>query len=90
MTRKFEIVDLGISHPDTFQGFGTSYTPFDNCVAGIGDNAKAAYEDALENLYQSDSDADRLRLPRKPRGIRKRDRVPAGMEDAYYYVGIRW
>ena len=54
MTRKFEIVDLGISHPDTFQGFGTSYTPFDNCVAGIGDN------------------------------------VPAGMEDAYYYVGIRW
>ena len=87
---RYEIVDLGVTSPDYFQGFGTAYTGFENCVTGIGDNAKAAYEDALDNLYQTDSNADRLRLPRKPRGIRKRDRVPAGMEDAYYYVGIRW
>ena len=48
----FEIVDLGVDSPDYFQGFGTSYTPFEHCTYGIGDTAEEAYDDALESVAQ--------------------------------------
>jgi len=45
---KYEIIDHGIENPDFFQGCGVSFTDFDICFTGIGDNPREALEDALE------------------------------------------
>jgi hypothetical protein len=55
----YEIVDLGVESPDYFQGFGTSYTPFEHCTYGIGDTAEEAYDDALESVAQCEG-AERI------------------------------
>jgi hypothetical protein len=51
----YEIVDHGIEHSQYFQGCGTSYTDFDECVTGCGDNALEAFDDALEQIACSHS-----------------------------------
>ena len=56
----FEIVDHGIEHNQYFQGCGTSYTEFDECVTGCGENALEALNDALEQIasaYSADLSA---------------------------------
>lgn len=100
---KFEIVDLGVHHPDSFQGFGTSFTQFEHSTYGIGNTAEEAFQDALEQLECSNgselhgaASAALLDMP---------DRCPfggavethpddTGMNDdynqRYYHVGIRW
>ncbi len=47
---EFEVCDLGIDHPDYFQGFGGSR--YENSVVGIGTSIREALDDALETLAQ--------------------------------------
>jgi len=91
----YEIVNHGVEHSQFFQGCGTSLTDYDLAVTGIGDNAKQAYLDAVEQCYQlgiSSDSLDKL-LPKRPRGINSRDKVPADMQgedsECYYHVSIR-
>lgn len=87
--KDFEIESLGVEWPDYFQGYGSEN--FDCAVTGIGENAAEAYDDALEMIAQEGTDVESM--PKKPRGIRKSDKVPAGSrgeESPYYYVGIRY
>jgi hypothetical protein len=75
---KFEIVKHGVDSPDYFQGCGVAFTQYDFCVTGAGLDAKEAYEDAVEQIYMAHGDeADKLKLPVRPLGIRKKDCVPA-------------
>lgn len=88
----YEIVNHGPDHSDYFQGCGTYGTPFDEVSTGIGTNAKEAYQDALEGLYQLDLDRDSLDklLPVNPRNIRKKDKIPKNAEDGcWWYVSVR-
>ena len=91
MLKSYEIINHGIENSSYFQGCGTSYTRFTHCFTGIGDDAKEAYEDAIELAYQGGdvASADLEKLPRRPRGINKKMRVPASYEDCYVYVSIR-
>jgi hypothetical protein len=89
----YEIVDHGWDNSQYFQGCGTAYTDFDHVVTGVGDNAKTAYNDAVEQVYMAEvhAEAVRLHLPTRPHGIRARDKVPAGANDeCYWYVSIRY
>lgn len=91
--KEFEIVDHGCDHSQYFQGCGTAFTRFDMCYTGAGDNAKAAYEDAIEQIYSS-GEYDGDSLPKRPRGIRKSDKVPYEYmkheeNEIYWYVSIR-
>lgn len=88
---EYEIVSLGVDHPDYFRGFGTAFTSFDDSFVGIGTDAKEAYEDAVDQAVSSGYEDE---FPRRPRGINKRDKVPAeylqdAESDVYYYVGVR-
>lgn len=83
---KYEIINHGWENSQYFQGCGTYGTPFEDVVTGSGMDAKEAYEDALEQLPGSLWE----KLPTRPRGIRRRDKVPAKAEDCYYYVSIRY
>ena len=88
---KYEIVNHGWEHSQYFQGCGTSFSDFDNVVTGCGVNAVEAYADAVEQVYMNYDDADKLKLPKRPKGIRVRDKVPANYdEDFYWYVSIRY
>lgn len=92
MKPKFQIINHGLCHCQYFQGCGTSFTSFEHVVTGVGDNAKEAYEDAVEGVAQSTTSEqfEKLHLPTRPCGIRVRDKVPAGDEDAYWSVSIRY
>ncbi len=68
-----EIVNLGFDMPDYFRGAGVAHTDWDNVYVGIGDNAKEAYEDACDQCGCDDWDT--YKLPNKPRGISKSDKV---------------
>lgn len=48
-----EYADLGICHSQFFQGYGVSFSPFTDCVTGIGNSFEDAYNDALEQMYFS-------------------------------------
>lgn len=87
---RYEIINHGVCEPDYFQGCDTAFSAWENVVTGIGANAAEAYADAVENVYQADEGADRLHLPKRPQGIRARDRVPANRPEAWYHVSIRW
>lgn len=52
---QYEVSDLGMDHAQYFQGFGSSFTDYDNAVCGVGDTYNDALDDALEMLSQSES-----------------------------------
>ena len=88
----YEIINHGYEHAQYFQGCGTAFTEYEDCFTGIGDNAKEAYEDAVEQLATADYDISSL--PTRPIGIRKRDKVPASyhkdeLNEIYWHVSIR-
>jgi hypothetical protein len=93
-TPRFEIIDHGPEHSQYFQGCGTSYTPYSSVVTGIGDNAKEAYEDCIDQIYQLyGSKAEALRLPKRPHGIRLSDHLSKeerDNEEYYWFVSIRF
>ena len=92
MKPKFEIINHGYEHAQYFQGQGTAFTDYDIAVTGCGMNEKEAYEEAVEQVYQINDQADKLHLPKRPRGINAKNRVPARLmgEDSeyYWYVSI--
>lgn len=73
--RAFDIENIGPDYGQYFQGRGIALTSWDDVVIGIGPNAKEAYEDAVEMLAQGDWDVSKL--PTRPRGIRKADKLTA-------------
>lgn len=92
----YEIVNHGYEHSQYFQGCGTAFTDYDICITGSGNNAKEAYEDAVEQCYGMDIDSDSLDrlLPKRPKGINKKDKVPYAIwkheeNEVYWYVSIR-
>lgn len=91
---KYEIINHGADHSDYFPGCGTAFTDFDRCVTGTGYHAAEAYSNALEQIYSWEGDkANKLKLPKKPRGygITKRNHIPANSNESYYwYVSIRY
>ena len=94
MLKSYEILDHGYCNSQYFQGCGVSHTRFTHCFTGCGMNAKEAYEDAVEQAYCGSDIREALdKLPRRPRGIRARDKVPADCRgedsDVYWYVSIR-
>ena len=89
--KKFEILVHGTDHEQYFPGCGTAFSDFENVVTGIGMNAKESYEDAVEQIYQilGGEEANKLKLPKRPKGISRSDRAP--VEDGWwYYVSIRY
>lgn len=90
MIKSKDIVNHGWHHSDYFQGCGTSFTRYTHAFTGIGQNAKEAFEDAIEQACQSLPSEEHDRLPVRPRGIRKSDRVPAHCdENVYWHVTVR-
>lgn len=91
---KFQIVDLGVHRPDYFNGFGSSFTPFDHSTYGVGDTAEDAYQDALESAAQFSpwAEIDLKAMPERcPFGGTCPDQSDEGFGDrAWYHVGIRW
>lgn len=90
--KSFDIRDHGVEHSQYFQGCGTAFTPYTHCFTGCGNDAKEAYEDALEHAFMSGDPPREVveKLPRRPRGINRRMKVPARAgDDVYYYVSIR-
>jgi hypothetical protein len=90
MITDFEIVDLGVHHPDYFQGFGTSFTKFEHSTYGIGYTAQAAYDDALDQMASgSTCDGMPSQCPFsgsvEPNPCRDDDNTTS-----YYHVGVRW
>jgi hypothetical protein len=86
---EYEIEDIGPDHSQYFQGRGVAHTRFDVVYIGIGNDAKEAYEDAVEGAATDDIDVSRL--PSRPRGIRKSDKLTAEQsdhEDFHYYVAL--
>lgn len=88
----YEIINHGYNHSQYFQGCGTYGSSFDHVVTGCGDNAKEAYNDALEQVAMAGHGTN---LPTKPRGINAKDKVPARiareeMNEIYFYVSIRY
>lgn len=88
---EFEIINHGYEHGQYFQGCGVAFTRFERCATGIGANAAEAYADAARKIW---TDADASALPKRPRGIRARDRVPAEclgeFSEVYWRVSIRY
>ena len=89
---KYKIIDHGYEHAQYFQGQGTSFTGYDLAFTGIGNNAKEAYNDALDWVYSTpDIDPVSLNiLPIRPYGIRLKDKIPARhlKDEIYWYVSI--
>lgn len=56
----YELIDHGIEHSQYFQGCGTTFTDFDECVTGIGSDPAEAIGDALEQLAQDDWETEEL------------------------------
>ena len=50
--RDYSVDFCGIDNCQYWQGAGVAYTPWIDCVTGIGDNAGEALADALEMLAQ--------------------------------------
>jgi hypothetical protein len=93
--KEYEIINHGPEHSQYFQGCGVSYTKFDTCVTGIGDNAKDAYNDAVEQIYEmgeyTEKSLDNL-LPKRPKGIRVKDRLTKEERESdefYWHLSIR-
>jgi len=86
---EYEILNHGWDHSQYFSGCGVAFTNYTDVVTGIGDNAKEAYEDALEQMAMSGVSIDSM--PKRPSGIRVRDKVPHDANvECYWFVSIRW
>lgn len=95
-TENYEIINHGYDHSQYFPGCGTAFTKYDFCVTGAGDNAAEAYQDALDQVESIRMVEPTLTysLPKRPAGIRKRDKVPYEFSkheenEVYWYVSIR-
>ena len=98
----YEIVDYGIYGDQYFQGHGVSFTEYEYCALGAGDNYTEALEDALEQAammgYKIEfSDEDKAAPASFSPSAQERHTQYCDEEDhsdcesdLYYYVGLRW
>ena len=94
---KFEcmVQNHGMASDQDFSGASTMFTIWDDCETGVGSNTKEAYEDAKECAGQRYNILYKL-LPSRPRGIAKRDKVPASYNKnnnndcIHMYVTVYW
>lgn len=89
----YEIINHGYEEIQYWCGCGTSFTEFAYVVTGVGDNAKEAYEDALDLIAYYDLDVSVL--PKRPKGIRASDKVPNKLslnpdQNWFYRVSVRF
>ena len=102
-TTDYEITDYGIDNASYFQGHGVSYTDFEYCSLGCGDDYRAALEDALEQAAMAGYDITLAveDLPKEPANNGEsawaKHECECGEEthdncdsELYYYVGLRW
>jgi hypothetical protein len=97
MAIEYELVDHGIEHSQYFQGCGTSGTPFDVAVTGIGNNPAEAIEDCLEQVATIGIDVDAEALEAQILADNEWKEFPTepAVEDAdedselHYHVSIR-
>lgn len=85
---EYEIINHGMEHSQCFRGYGVSGTRYTHVWTGIGDSAKEAYNDALDQMAMDDEQAA-VMMPTRPAGVRSRPKVPPDLEDVYFYVSIR-
>ena len=57
---EWQIDDMGIEHAQYFQGYGTSFTRYDHSAYGIGDDAREALDDCLEQIAEMGFDTTQL------------------------------
>lgn len=55
-----QVVDHGIEHEQYFHGCGTSFTGYEHVVTGIGNDAREAIEDCLEQMAMACFNVDNL------------------------------
>jgi hypothetical protein len=96
-TIECEIVAMGLLTPD-HDGIGTAFSPFTDCVQGIGNTQAEAMDDALEMAAQI-TDLSRFDLKEIEKEINRVDEEaweygdPPAIdfgEDFYYYAAFRW
>lgn len=89
--KNYEIISHGIKHEDYFQGCGTSFTEFDFCYTGIGNNYKEALDSAIEDAAQSDWNTEKIEkeLNNTPESLDVIEEYGENVEGMYYYVSIR-
>ncbi len=84
----YEILDHGRDHSQYFQACGVAFTNFTHVWTGAADNAKDAYNDAIDQAYMDVGDLAG-KFPKRPAGFRTHPCVPVDSEDMYFYVSIR-
>lgn len=95
----YELVDIGIDHPDYFSGFGVSCTEYTDCVTGIGNTPREALDNCFDQLaWHQDIDWEDLekRVLEEYPAFSTEGHTPNvgekyGSEtEMQYYIGIRW
>lgn len=85
---EYEIINHGMEHSQYFRGYGVSGTRYTHVWTGIGDSAKEAYSDALDQMAVDDEQAA-VMMPTRPPGFTLHPKVQHDLEDVYFYVSIR-
>ena len=96
----YEIVDIGVEHPEYFAGIGIAFTKFSKYAVGVGESPAEALEDCLELVALMGYDADELaariaaeygRLSDEPaEGVSALADEQLFYEGPLYHVAIRW
>lgn len=77
----YEIVNMGQEHAQYFQGCSAMFpfggVQYDEVYVGVGDNSKAAYENAVETINYDAELYEEFSFPKNPPHISKRDKVSA-------------
>jgi len=81
---RHQILDHGVEYEQYFQGCGTSFTDYTDVYTGIGDSAKEALEDALEQAATCGWDVDSI----ENNESNALD-VTEGADECHHYVSIR-
>ena len=102
MTTEYELVDLGVHYPDYFQGFGASFTSWNNATCGIGNTPREALDDCLEQVatsadppedieaLEADILGDYPAFTRDPQPQASDDPVDDTNDGPYWHIGIYW
>ena len=95
MLPEYEIIDIGIHHPDYFQGFGIDFYHFS--IYGIGCDPAGALDDCLDQMAAHgpitepiDFDELKTKILTDFPDFADPSVWPNVPIDTYYYIGIRW
>ena len=56
----YSIDDMGVDHPQYFQGAGTAFTNWEECFVGVGNTPYEALEEALDNAACNEWDVETI------------------------------